>query len=325
MNLWRYIGGRLVQTAVTLLAVMTLMWGMFRLIPGDPTTIFLGSGELPPNALEALRHSWGLDAPLYQQYLDYVRNLLTGNLGTSFYYRRPVLDVLKPMLWNTIVLMGVAMIIATIIGVSVGAYLGWKRGHRIETIGSLLVLIPRSLPIFWIGMMLLMVFSYGLGWFPIGGLRTPAFIPETPIQELPGYDLIQHMALPVLTSVIYFVADPLMIMRTSMLEVIEEDFILFARARGLRDSKLRRMARRNAIGPVLTYLAIMVSFAFGGQVLVEVLFSWPGMGSLMVNSVAQRDYPVAQAAFFLMAVITVTLNLVIDVLYVFIDPRVHYD
>jgi peptide/nickel transport system permease protein len=228
------------------------------------------------------------------------------------------------MLWNTILLMGVAMVLATVIGVVVGAYLGWKRGQRIETIGSLLVLIPRSLPIFWIGIMLLMIFAYGLGWFPIGGLRTPAFIPETPLQQLPGYDLAQHMFLPVLTSVIYFLSDPLMIMRTSMLEVIEEDFIMFARARGLHERTVRKMARRNAIGPVLTYLAIMVSFAFGGQVLVEVLFSWPGMGSLMVNSVAQRDYPVAQAAFFLMAVITILLNLLIDVLYVFIDPRVHY-
>jgi Binding-prot-dependent transport system membrane comp, N-term len=185
MHLWRYIGNRLLQTVVTLIAVLTLMWGMFRLIPGDPTTIFLGSGELPPDALAALRHSWGLDAPLYQQYFDYIRNLLTGNLGISFYYRRPVLEVLLPMLWNTIVLMGVAMVFATVIGVAAGGYLGWKRGQRIETVGSLLVLIPRSLPIFWIGIMLLMIFAYGLQWFPIGGLRTPAFIPETLIQQLP--------------------------------------------------------------------------------------------------------------------------------------------
>lgn len=324
MNLWRYIASRLAQTVVTLLAVLTLMWGMFRLLPGDPTTVFLGSGELPPDALAALRHSWGLDAPLYQQYLDYLRNLLTGELGVSFYYRRPVLDVLLPMLWNTVMLMGITLVLATVIGVVVGAYLGWKRGQRIETIGSLLVLVPRSLPVFWIGIMLAMIFSYWLAWFPIGGLRTPAFIPETPVQNLPGYDVAQHMFLPVLTSVIYFVSDPLMIMRTSMLEVTEEDFIMFARARGLRERSVRKMARRNAIGPVLTYLAIMVSFAFGGQVLIEVLFSWPGMGSLMVNSVAQRDYPVAQAAFFLMAVITILLNLAVDVLYVFIDPRVHY-
>jgi peptide/nickel transport system permease protein len=325
MKLWRYILHRLWQTAVTLFAVLTLMWGMFRLIPGDPTTVFLGSGELPPEAVAALRKLWGLDEPLYRQYLDYLGNLLTGNLGTSFYFRRPVVEVLGPMLWNSLLLMGAAMIFATLLGVSLGAYLGWKRGERVEEIGSLLVLVPRSLPIFWVGMMLLMVFSYALGWFPIGGLRTPAFIPENAFEALPGYDLLRHMALPVLTAVIYFMPDPLMIMRTSMLEVVEEDFIMFARARGLKERSVRRMARRNAIGPVLTYIAIMVGFAFGGQVLVEVIFSWPGMGRLMVDSVAQRDYPVAQAAFLLMAVITILLNLVIDVLYVFLDPRIRYD
>src|SRR5919199_749875 len=252
MRLWRDILLRSLQTAVTLFAVATLMWVMFRLIPGDPTTIFLGTGELPPAALEALRKSWGLDAPLYRQYLDYVANLLTGNLGLSFYFRRPVFDVIAPMLLNTLRLMGTAMAIATAIGVFAGAYLGWRRGDRIEQIVGLVVLVPRSLPIFWIGVMLLMIFSYGLGWFPIGGLRTPAFIPESAWEELPG-------------------------------------------------------------------------FAFGGQVLLEVVFSWPGMGSLMVSSVAQRDYPVAQAAFFLMAVITILLNLLIDVLYVFLDPRIRYE
>ena len=325
MRLWRYILLRSLQTVVTLFAVATLMWVMFRLIPGDPTTVFLGSGELPPAALEALRKSWGLDAPLYRQYLDYVANLLTGNLGLSFYFRRPVFDVIAPMLLNTLLLMGTAMAIATAIGVFAGAYLGWRRGDRIEQIVGLVVLVPRSLPIFWIGVMLLMIFSYGLGWFPIGGLRTPAFIPENAWEELPGFDVGRHMVLPVLTAVIYFVSDPLMIMRTSMLEVVEEDFITFARARGLPDRAVRRMARFVAIKPVLTYLAIMVGFAFGGQVLLEVVFSWPGMGSLMVSSVAQRDYPVAQAAFFLMAVITILLNLLIDVLYVFLDPRIRYE
>ncbi|HLI10339.1 MAG TPA: ABC transporter permease [Alphaproteobacteria bacterium] len=325
MTLWRYILHRLLQAIVTLFAVISLMWGMFRLIPGDPTTVFLGTGELPPAAIAALKRSWGLDEPLSQQYLHYIGNLLTGNLGTSFFFRRPVLDVLLPMLLNTVLLMGVSMALAMLIGIIVGAYLGWKRGQRVEAVGSLLVLIPRSLPIFWIGIMLLMAFSYGLHWFPIGGISTPAFIPESALEALPGYDLVRHMILPVLTAVIYFVSDPLMIMRTSMLDVVEEDFITFARARGLPDRTVRRMARRNAIRPVLTYIAIMVSFALGGQVLLEVVFSWPGMGSLMVNSVAQRDYPVAQAAFFLMAVIVVLLNLAIDVLYVFLDPRIRYE
>ena len=325
MRFWSFLGRRLLQTAITLFAVVTLMWGLFRLIPGDPTTIFLGAGELPPDAIEALRKSWGLDAPLWQQYLDYVRNLVTGNLGLSFYYRRPVLDILLPMLWNTMLLMGFAVTAATLVGIAVGSWLGWRRGDTTEQIGTLLVLIPRALPIFWIGILLQMAFAYGLGWFPTGGIRTPAFIPETRLEHLPGYDVGMHMVLPLLAAVIYFVTDPLMIMRTSMLEVAGDDFLIFARATGLPERRVRHLARRNAILPVLTYTAIMVSFAFGGQVLLEVVFSWPGMGRLMVSSVTQRDYPVAQAAFFFMAVVVIVLNLALDMLYAVLDPRITYE
>ena len=268
---------------------------------------------------------WRRDAPLWQQYLDYLRNLITGNLGLSFYYRRPVLEILLPMLWNTLLLMGFAVTAATLVGIAVGSWLGWRRGDKTEQIGTLLVLIPRALPIFWIGILLQMAFAYGLGWFPIGGMRTPAFIPETRLEQLPGYDLGVHMVLPLLAAVIYFVTDPLMIMRTSMLEVAGDDFVTFARATGLRERRVRHLAQRNAILPVLTYTAIMVSFAFGGQVLLEVVFSWPGMGRLMVSSVTQRDYPVAQAAFFFMAVVVIVLNLVLDMLYAVLDPRITYE
>ncbi len=325
MRFWPFLGRRLIQTIVTLLAVVTLMWGLFRLLPGDPTTVFLGSGELAPDAIEALRTSWGLDAPLWRQYVDYVLNLVTGNVGTSFYYRRPVLEILMPMLWNTVLLMGFAVTAATLVGIAVGSWLGWRRGDATEQLGTLAVLIPRALPVFWIGILLQMAFAYGLGWFPIGGIHTPAFIPETPLEQLPGYDVARHMVLPLLTAVIYFVTDPLMIMRTSMLEVAGDDFLVFARATGLPERRVRRLARRNAILPVLTYTAIMVSFAFGGQVLLEVVFSWPGMGRVMVSSVTQRDYPVAQAAFFLMAVVVILLNLVLDMLYAVLDPRITYE
>jgi len=325
VRFWPFLGRRLIQTAITLFAVVTLMWGLFRLVPGDPTTVFLGAGELPPDAVDALRRSWGLDAPLWRQYLDYVGNLVTGNLGLSFYYRRPVLDVLLPMLWNTLLLMGIAVVAATVIGITVGSWLGWRRGEAIEQLGTLAVLIPRALPVFWVAILLQMAFAYGLGWFPIGGIHTPAFIPETALERLPGYDVAMHMVLPLLAAIITFVTDPLMIMRTSMLEVAGDDFLTFARATGLPESRVRRLARRNAILPVLTYTAIMASFAFGGQVLLEVVFSWPGMGRLMVSSVTQRDYPVAQAAFFFMAVVVIAMNLALDILYAVLDPRITYE
>lgn len=325
MPLWAYATRRVAHTAVTLVLLLAFMYVLFRLIPGDPTTILLGTGELTPEAQQRLRELWGLDRPQWEQLLAYGGNLLTGDLGMSFYFRRPVLEVVWPMLINTLVLMTPVVVLAILLGVAAGTWLGWRRGERIEEIGAVLALIPRALPVFWIGIVLLALFAYELRWFPIGGMRQTFFFPETWWQELPFFDLARHLVLPVTTGVLASMADPLMIQRTALIEVRHEDFMTLARARGLTERAQRRLARRNAILPVLTYSAIMVGFAFGGQVLLEVVFNWPGMGRLMVNSISQRDYPVAQATFFLMAAVVVGLNLVVDLDYGWLDPRIRHE
>jgi peptide/nickel transport system permease protein len=285
----------------------------------------LGSGELPQEAQQRLREMWGLDQPQWRQFIDYVLNLTQGNLGLSFYYRRPVLEVVQPMLENTLLLMTPVVTLAIGIGIAAGTWLGWRRGGKAEEIGALLVLIPRALPVFWIGIILLALFAYQLRWFPIAGIRESFFFPENAWQALPGYDVARHLVLPIVTGVLVTMADPLMIQRTALLGVRGEDFMILARARGLSDRAQRRLARRNAILPVLTYSAIMVGFAFGGQVLLEVVFNWPGIGRMMVDSITQRDYPVAQATFFLMAVAVVLMNLVVDLAYGWLDPRIRYE
>ena len=325
MPLWAYATRRVAHTAVTLVLLLAFMYVLFRLIPGDPTTILLGTGELTPEAQQRLRELWGLDRPQWEQLLAYGGNLLTGDLGMSFYFRRPVLEVVWPMLINTLVLMTPVVVLAILLGVAAGTWLGWRRGERSEEIGAVLALIPRALPVFWIGIVLLALFAYELRWFPIGGMRQTFFFPETWWQELPFFDLARHLVLPVTTGVLASMADPLMIQRTALIEVRHEDFMTLARARGLTERAQRRLARRNAILPVLTYSAIMVGFAFGGQVLLEVVFNWPGMGRLMVNSISQRDYPVAQATFFLMAAVVVGLNLVVDLDYGWLDPRIRHE
>ncbi len=325
MTLWAYAARRVAHTAVTLVLLLAFMYVLFRLIPGDPTTILLGTGELTPEAQQRLRELWGLDRPQWEQLLAYGGNLLTGDLGMSFYFRRPVLEVVWPMLINTLVLMTPVVVLAILLGVAAGTWLGWRRGERIEEIGAVLALIPRALPVFWIGIVLLALFAYELRWFPIGGMRQTFFFPETWWQELPFFDLARHLVLPVTTGVLASMADPLMIQRTALIEVRHEDFMTLARARGLTERAQRRLARRNAILPVLTYSAIMVGFAFGGQVLLEVVFNWPGMGRLMVNSISQRDYPVAQATFFLMAAVVVGLNLMVDLAYGWLDPRIRHE
>lgn len=316
------LGSRLAQSVVTLWVLATLIFFMFRLLPGDPTTALLGTGQLPPDAVERLRREWQLDDPLFVQYGRYLANLLVGNLGLSFVYRQPVGDIVLPALWNTAILMVPAVLLAIVAGVVAGSWLGWRRGGFWEGIGSLVVLVPRAVPAFWIGILLLLVFSYWLDWFPSGGMRTPAFVPETELEALPGFDVARHMVLPVAAAALYFVADPLMIMRTAMIESRSQEFVSFARARGLSERAVMRLARRNALLPVVTYIAIMVSFAFGGQVLLEIVFSWPGMGRLMVASVTQRDYPVAQAAFLLMALLVVVVNVLTDLAYAYLDPRI---
>ncbi len=318
----RALISRAIQSGLTLWVLATIIWLMFRLLPGDPTTALLGTGQLPPDAVARLRAEWRLDDPMGAQYLRYLGNLLTGEFGLSFTFRQPATEVLAPALVNTLILMAPATAISVVGGVLLGAWLGWRRGGAAEFGGALLVLVLRSLPAFWIGIVLLMAFSYSLGWFPIGGIRTPAFFPETWWEELPGFDFLRHLVLPVTAAVLYFLADPLMIMRTSMLEARTEDYISYAEARGLPDRRVRRIARRNAMLPVVTYVGIMVSFAFGGQILIEMVFSWPGMGRLMVESVTQRDYPVAQAAFLLMAAIVVVVNFLVDLLYALLDPRI---
>lgn len=325
MTFANYVTRRLLHTVVTLAMLMVFMFTLFRLIPGDPTTMLLGSGELPPEAQQQLRLMWGLDRPMWAQFIDYVVNLAHGNLGMSFYFRRRVTEVVAPMLGNSLVLMAPVVGLAIFLGVIGGTWLGWHRGSRAEEIGAILAVIIRSLPVFWIGIILLSLFAYQLRWFPIGGMREAFFIPMSGWQTLPGYDLVRHLVLPVITGVLVTMADPLMIQRTSLLEVRGEDFMVLAQARGLSTHAQRRLARRNAILPVLTYSAILVGFAFGGQVLLEVMFNWPGIGRLMVDSVTQRDYPVAQATFFLMATIVVMMNLLVDLAYGWLDPRIRYE
>lgn len=317
-----YITKRVLSATLTLVAISSVMFLLFRLIPGDPTTIFLGTGQLSAADMQALREAWGLDEPLWRQYATYVANVLTGDFGTSFRFHRPVSEVILPMLANTLLIMAPAVLLAMLIGIGVGSMLGWRRGTRMENVGSLLGLLPASIPVFWTGILALMLFGYWLKWFPLGGIRTPGFFPEQWFERVPGFDVAHHMVLPVVVAVTYFISDPLMIMRTSMIRERSEDYITYARAAGFSDGSLRRIARRTAILPVLTYAAIMVSFALGGQVLLEVVFSWPGMGRLMVESVSYRDYPVAQACFLMMAAIVIFLNLLVDIAYPFMDPRI---
>lgn len=316
------IGGRLLQTLFVLWAVVTILFFLFRLMPGSPLAAYIDP-NFTPEQQEALMARFGLDKPMWQQYLIYLGNLLRGDLGESFFYRTSVADRVLELLPNTLILTFSSLLVAYVFGVLAGAYLAWKRGGIVEQIAVPIVLTTRAIPEFWLGMLLLAVFSFGMGWFPAGGTRPPG-------AEFDGYwDLYTssafwwHMTLPVLTLAIYSQGLPLLLMRSNMLDVMREDFVTMARIKGLSPfTVVIRHAARNALLPVMTSFAIAVGYQIQGNVVVETVFSWPGLGRELVRAVSASDYPLAQGAFLMIAIVVILMNLIADLLYAALDPRV---
>jgi len=318
-----YIVRRLFHTVIVLFAIMAILFAVFRLMPGDPTAVLVDS-QLSESDQKALLAQWGLDQPLPVQFWRYLRNLFTGDFGMSFYYRQPVMQVLGGPIWNTLILMVTSMTAAVVIGVLAGMVLGWRRGSRWEQWGVVGALLLRSIPIFWLGILLLMIFTYWLRLFPTGGIRTSGYEALSLWRVYFSWDFLHHLVMPFATALLYYVSDPLLIMRTSMLEIKGEDFLEMAKAKGLEDHQVMKHCVRNAILPVITFVAVWSGFAFGGQVLLETVFAWPGMGREIVQAVTSHDYPVAQASFFLMSFIVVVMNFIVDLLYGYLDPRIVY-
>ena len=319
-----YVIRRLVQMGITLYVLTTILFFMFRLLPGDPTTMYIDAG-LPPESQEAILQQFGLDKPLGHQYVIYLFNVIRGEFGTSFYYYAPVSEIIPPRLLSTVLLMGSTILLAFVFGVTFGTILAWKRGTLFE-VGSLVTALTlRSAPLFWTGLMALIVFSYTLKWFPIGGMHTPGQQFASMFAKYFNLDFLHHLILPSLVAASYYMASPMLIMRNSMLEVMGEDFIEMAKAKGLRErTVVFKHAMRNALLPVVTVLTLMIGFAVGGQVLIETVFRWPGMGREMVLAIQRHDFPMAQASFFMLGVLVIGLNFITDLLYGYLDPRVTY-
>ena len=250
-------------------------------------------------------------------------NLLRGEFGLSFRQRQPVLGLVLQVLPNTLVLTLAALVTAYVFGGLLGTLLAWKRGTRFESITIPFVLASRATPEFWLGMVLLAVFSFGLGWFPSGGATAPGATFASPLARILSLDYARHLILPALTLAIYLQGLPALLMRSSMLEVMREEFVTMARMKGLPErTVMLRHAARNAMLPLVTAFALGVGQTVGGNVLVETVFSWPGLGRLLADAIANSDYPLAQCAFLLIAFILVLMNFLADIAYGLLDPRV---
>ena len=315
---------RFLHNALALLAVITILFFMFRLMPGSPLAAFIND-NLNEDQQQAMLQQFGLDKPMWQQYLIYLANLAQGQMGLSFFQRRPVTDILLEVLPNSLILTLSSLIVAYVFGVLAGAWLAWKRGSWIERAAVPVVLATRAAPEFWIGMVLLALLSFKLGWFPSGGASSPGLAYTSNLQRIFSLDYLQHLALPVITLALYLQGLPLLLMRSNMLEVMHEEFVTMARMKGLSEWRIViGHAARNALLPVVTAFALGVGLSMGGNVVIETVFSWPGIGRMLVQAVSVHDYPLAQGAFLMIAAVLAIMNFVADLLYMTLDPRVSH-
>jgi peptide/nickel transport system permease protein len=261
---------------------------------------------------------------IFEQFWVYFTSMLQLDFGKSFYSQRPVWTEIQEKAPPTILLFGTSLILQAVFGVLIGVLLAWRRGTRMEISAVVVALFFYSMPLFWFGIILIWAFAFQLGWFPFGGMVTP----ELSAQGYPDIwaqitDIGSHMVLPLITLMMVGLAFTILLMRNSMLEVLGEDYITTAKAKGLSERKVMyKHAARNAMLPVVTVIAISVGGVVSGGVLTETIFSWPGMGFYLVQSTLQQDYPAVQGVFFLLAVMTILANVAADVLYAFMDPRV---
>jgi len=318
----RHALGRLGHLVLVLWVVTTLTFVLFRLMPGDPTLNFL-SPSFSQETRAALLKGFGLDRSIWEQYLIYLGNLMRGELGMSFLQGKSVAALLGEALPNTVILTVVSLCAAYAFGIVAGAFLAFRRGGVVEAVAIPAALATRAAPEFWLGMLLLAALAFEAGLFPTGGALSPGQVLGGIGTSLGSADYWWHLVLPALTLTLYLQGLPLLLMRATMLEVLNEEFIVMARMKGLsRWSIVMRHAARNALLPVVTAFALGLGASIGGNVVVETVFAWPGIGRVLVQAVQSADYPLAQGAFLMIAAVLVVMNTVADLAYAALDPRV---
>lgn len=326
----------------TIFFVIILNFFLFRVLPGDPARAGIRDPRLNKDAIEALRIKFGLDKPVINcfetlnpvkfgdcavnpmetQFFIYARNLLQGELGISYHTNRPVIDILGERLWNTILLIGVGQILSILLGVAFGVFAAWRARTPVDYGAVSVSLVAWSLPTFWLAILLLF-WGSAIG-LPVAGKATPG-MSSYPLLQQWG-DIARHMLLPTLTYTIVYMGEYTLIMRSSLLDVLSEDYILTAKAKGLNTFQiLRDHALKNAMLPLVTVIAINLGFTVAGVIQIESVFSWPGLGSAIYEAVVRRDFPMLQGAFLLIAITVILANLLADLTYTYLDPRVRVE
>ncbi len=305
--MYQYIARRLFLTIPVVLGVSIIVFAIIRMIPGDPARAMAGP-QASPQYIESVRARYGLDEPIAVQYMTFMRRAVQGDFGISVFSRRPVITEIAERFPRTLLLASVSLVIATAVGVPAGIISATKRNSVFDNVSMVIALIGVAAPVFWLALMLQLLFAVQLGWFPSTGIGTPA-----------------HLVLPAVTLGAASAGLFARITRSSMLEVLREDYVTTARAKGLTENVVvYKHALKSAMIPVVTVMGLQFGILLGGAVLTETVFAWPGIGRLLVDSILRRDYPVVQATVMMLAFLFVLINLVVDILYAFLDPRIQY-
>ncbi|MCG1004776.1 MULTISPECIES: ABC transporter permease [Halobacterium] len=322
MSFRRFLIKRTAIAALLTLVAVSIIFATLRFLPSDPFSGLVASGSLTPEQVAELRAMYGLDEPIWVQYLKYIQNLFTFQFGLSLTQQRPVWSILGPALTNTLVLLLPALVTTAVVSSLAGMYAGWNRGSWFEKVGIISTTFFRATPIFVTGILLLIIFSYGLGWFPAFGMRSPIANPKGLTNTYISIDFLKHYILPFTATVLFYSGDFLMLARNSVVERKGSEFLKLHRAKGLSEMEQLARAGRNSLLPLVTYFALRTGMLFQGVITLEVVFAWPGIGRALVQAILNQDYPTVQAAVFIMALAVIVMNLAADIAYAKLDPTV---
>ncbi len=317
----RYLVRRLTQAVPIVLGIVVLNFLMLQLAPGDAAEVLAGeAGSATPEYMAQLRQRFGLDQPVWLQLVIYVKNILTLDLGYSFRHNMPVLDLILNRVGPTLLLMGTTLVLSVGVGVLLGLIAATGVNSWRDNVISILAVVSYATPLFWAGLMLIVVFSLNLRWFPVTGMEDVAAFHSGWARVR---DIAHHLVLPALTLSLFYLALYTRLMRAAMLEQAGMDYVTTARAKGLGERRITlRHVLRNAVLPVVTMAGIQVGSMLGGAIVVESVFAWPGMGLLAFQSLFARDYNLLLGIFFLSACLVVIVNLLVDLIYTMLDPRI---
>jgi peptide/nickel transport system permease protein len=318
-----YILKRTLMSIPILLGASTLIFFLMHAAPGDPTSIYIRP-DIDPAVIEQMRRNLGLDQPVHIQYVKWISSFAQGDFGYSFSQKRPILDIIKDTLPNTLLLSFIALVIIFTVGILVGTLQAVRQYSLVDNLATIGAFFFYSMPSFWFGLMLILLLSYKLQWLPASQMTSVNF------EFLPAseqwVDRLKHLIMPALALGIGSAASVARYMRSGMLEQIRQDYVRTARAKGLSERVVVfKHAMRNALIPVVTLLGLYLPFLVGGAVLIETIFAWPGMGRLIITAIFQRDYPVVLACAFVLSIMVILGNLIADVLYSVVDPRIRVE